>query len=209
MIIADGQDGDAILDIHILTHGSALFEWWPFKVRGYQVKSKVINIGQCEVQYFGNREYFNSDSTFGMHSCNIFGSLLGSRSLIKIKGQIHSSMWLGGKVFHKHIEFIFCYFNSISGVHVQMLTFLALISNNLPSYFHASYSFLNFVLSNKQNMIVSTKNITLMYNVSVKQFGSQMRPNIWWWHIWIQIVCNGLHQLSSKSAVSKQRVSRT
>ena len=38
-------------------------------------------------------------------------------------------------------------------------------------------------------------NILLIYNLNVKQFGSQMKPHILWGFIWIQIVCiviNGL-----------------
>ena len=35
----------------------------------------------------------------------------------------------------------------------------------------------------------------LIYNLNVKQFGSQMKPHILWGFIWIQIVCKG-HQRS-------------
>ena len=46
-----------------------------------------------------------------------------------------------------------------------------------------------------------------IYNLNVKQFGSQMRPHVLWGLIWIQIVCKG-HQRSSKFAASKQRVNK-
>jgi len=32
-------------------------------------------------------------------------------------------------------------------------------------------------------------NILLIYNLNVKQFGSQMKPHLLWGFIWIQIVC--------------------
>ena len=44
-------------------------------------------------------------------------------------------------------------------------------------------------------------NISLIYNLNVKQFGSQMKPHILWGFIWIQIVCIG-HQRSSKFTAS-------
>ena len=31
----------------------------------------------------------------------------------------------------------------------------------------------------------------LLYNLNVKQFGSQMKPHILWGFIWVQIVCKG------------------
>ena len=45
----------------------------------------------------------------------------------------------------------------------------------------------------------------LIYNLNVKQFGSQMKPHILWGFIWIQIVCKG-HQRSSKFTASRLRV---
>ena len=45
----------------------------------------------------------------------------------------------------------------------------------------------------------------LIYNLNVKQFGSQMKPHILWAFIWIQIVCKG-HQRSSKFTASGLRV---
>ena len=48
-------------------------------------------------------------------------------------------------------------------------------------------------------------NFLLIYNLNVKQFGSQMKPHILWGFIWIQIVCNG-HQPSSKFTASGLRV---
>ena len=47
--------------------------------------------------------------------------------------------------------------------------------------------------------------ILLIYNLNVKQFGSQMKPHILWGFIWIQIVCKG-HQRSSKFTASGLRV---
>ena len=44
-----------------------------------------------------------------------------------------------------------------------------------------------------------------IYNLNVKQFGSQMKPHILWGFIWIQIVCKG-HQRSSKFTASGLRV---
>ena len=44
-------------------------------------------------------------------------------------------------------------------------------------------------------------NILLIYNLNVKQFGSQMKPHILWGLIWIQIVCIG-YQRSSKSRLA-------
>ena len=44
-----------------------------------------------------------------------------------------------------------------------------------------------------------------MYNQSIKQFGSQMRPHTLWGLIWIQIVCK-CDQQSSKLIASMQRV---
>ena len=48
-------------------------------------------------------------------------------------------------------------------------------------------------------------NILLIYNLNVKQFGSQMKPHILWVFIWIQIVCIG-YQRSSKFTASGLRV---
>ena len=48
-------------------------------------------------------------------------------------------------------------------------------------------------------------NILLIYNLNVKQLGSQMKPHILQGFIWIQIVCIG-HQLSSKFTASGLRV---
>jgi len=45
----------------------------------------------------------------------------------------------------------------------------------------------------------------LIYNLNVKQFGSQMKLHILWGFIWIQIVCIG-HQRSSKFTASGLRV---
>jgi len=45
----------------------------------------------------------------------------------------------------------------------------------------------------------------LIYNLNVKQFGSQMKPHILWGFIWIQIVCIG-QQRSSKFTASGLRV---
>ena len=45
----------------------------------------------------------------------------------------------------------------------------------------------------------------LIYNLNVKQFGSQMKPHILWGFIWIQIVCK-VHQWSSKFTASGLRV---
>ena len=45
----------------------------------------------------------------------------------------------------------------------------------------------------------------LIYNLNVKQFGSQMKPHILWGFIWIQIVCKG-YQRSSKFTASGLRV---
>ena len=45
----------------------------------------------------------------------------------------------------------------------------------------------------------------LIYNLNVKQFGSQMKPHILWGFIWIQIVCKG-HQRSPKFTASGLRV---
>ena len=45
----------------------------------------------------------------------------------------------------------------------------------------------------------------LIYNLNVKQFGSQMKPHILWGFIWIQIVCKG-HQRSSKLTASGLKV---
>jgi len=45
----------------------------------------------------------------------------------------------------------------------------------------------------------------LIYNLSVKQFGSQMRPHVLLGLIWIQTVCKG-HQRSSKFIASGKRV---
>ena len=50
-------------------------------------------------------------------------------------------------------------------------------------------------------------NILLIYNLDVKQCGSQMKPHILWGFIWIQIVCIG-HQRSSKFTASGLRVIR-
>ena len=47
-----------------------------------------------------------------------------------------------------------------------------------------------------------------IYNLNVKQFGSQMKPHILWSFIWIQIVCKG-HQRSSKFTASGLRVKAT
>ena len=47
--------------------------------------------------------------------------------------------------------------------------------------------------------------VLLIYNLNVKQFGSQMKPHILWGFILIQIVCKG-HQWSSKFTASRQRV---
>ena len=44
-----------------------------------------------------------------------------------------------------------------------------------------------------------------IYNLNVKQFGSQMKPHILWGFIWTQIVCKG-HQWSSKFTASGLRV---
>ena len=43
-----------------------------------------------------------------------------------------------------------------------------------------------------------------LYNLSIKKFGTQMRPHILWGLIWIQTVCIG-HQLSSQFTPSGQR----
>ena len=51
-------------------------------------------------------------------------------------------------------------------------------------------------------------NILLIYNLNVKQFGSQMKPDILWGFIWIQIVCIG-YQRSSKFTASGLRVKLT
>ena len=48
-------------------------------------------------------------------------------------------------------------------------------------------------------------NILLIYNLNVKQFGSQMKPDILLGFIWIQIVCIG-NQRSSKFTASGLRV---
>ena len=48
-------------------------------------------------------------------------------------------------------------------------------------------------------------NILLIYNLNVKQFGSQTNPHILWGFIWIQIVCIG-YQRSSKFTASGLRV---
>ena len=48
-------------------------------------------------------------------------------------------------------------------------------------------------------------NILLIYNLNVKQFGSQKKPHILWGFIWIQIVCIG-YQRSSKFTASGLRV---
>ena len=45
----------------------------------------------------------------------------------------------------------------------------------------------------------------LIYNLNIKQFGSQMKPHILWDFIWIQIICKGL-QRSSKLTASGLRV---
>ena len=44
----------------------------------------------------------------------------------------------------------------------------------------------------------------LIYNLNIKQFGSQMKPYILCGFIWIQIVCKG-HQRSSKFTASRLR----
>ena len=47
----------------------------------------------------------------------------------------------------------------------------------------------------------------LIFNLNVKQFGSQMKPHILWGFIWIQIVCIHVgHQRSSKFTASGLRV---
>ena len=47
--------------------------------------------------------------------------------------------------------------------------------------------------------------ILLICNLTVKQFGSQMKPHLLWVFIWIQIVCKG-HQRSLKFTASRLRV---
>ena len=55
-----------------------------------------------------------------------------------------------------------------------------------------------------QNIIISfqMESLLLVYNLSVNQFGSQMRPHIFLWGlIWIQSGCKG-HQQSTKSTLA-------
>jgi len=65
--------------------------------------------------------------------------------------------------------------------------------------------FKHFFLSKDANNHCFPPNILLIYNLNVKQFGSQMKPYILWGFIWIHIVCKG-HQRSSKFTASGLRV---
>ena len=62
-----------------------------------------------------------------------------------------------------------------------------------------------FFLSKDAKTLCFLQNILLIYNLNVKQFGSQMKPIILWGFIWIQIVCIG-HQRPSKFTASGLRV---
>ena len=60
-----------------------------------------------------------------------------------------------------------------------------------------------FFFTNLQTISVFNQFFLLIYNLIVKQFGSQMRPHKMWGLIQILIVCKG-HQGSSKFAASGQ-----
>ena len=64
-----------------------------------------------------------------------------------------------------------------------------------------------FFLSKEAKNHCFLPNILLIYNLNVKQFGSQMKPHKMWGFIWIQIVCIG-HQRSSKFTASGLRVNQ-
>ena len=62
-----------------------------------------------------------------------------------------------------------------------------------------------FFLSKDAKKHCFLPNIVLIYNLNVKQFGSQMKPHILWGFIWVQIICIG-YQRSSKFTASRLRV---
>ena len=81
------------------------------------------------------------------------------------------------------------------GLKIQLALTLCMLSVKTFSYF--CFNIFKFLLFPSKMLQI--------YNLSIKQFESQVRPHILWGLIWIQIVCKG-HQWSLKFTASKQRV---
>ena len=99
---------------------------------------------------------------------------------------------------------IFClhHFNSASCFHFSPLGFdymykltLCMLGNFFKYLFLSKFS--------KNSLFPPI--FLLIYNLNVKQYGSQMKPHILWGFIWIQLVCI-CHQWSSKFTASRLRV---
>ena len=120
--------------------------------------------------------------TCGLYRGSVIGLLKATSKIVPISSETTSKLHTGIK--HGQLEEVVCI----------ILTLCML--GNFFKYFFLSKDVKNHCL---------LPNILLIYNLNVKQFGSQMKPHILWGFIWIQIVCIG-HQRSSKFTASGLRV---